>query len=205
MSRKPVNRRSTAPLHRACTPSQVIERLAQIHGLLHDDGSVNYSAFGQRTGIPISSVSRIHRGIQWREAAGGTVEIDTTRWALSSNTITKLVRAFNISHEEADGTVEIPLDTPSRNRRAKLRHGAVNPAELELVFAIRALSPQSQADVRQLVKLRAELEAIDKPAPIQTDAERLKAAHAMLGALLGSGTSAPPAERTPQRKGKASQ
>lgn len=139
---------------RLFSPSEVIERLAVLHGLTHDDGTVNYSAVSRRTGIATSTISRIHRG--QRDADGGRAD----SWVLSSDTIQRLMTAFHITFAEASGTA--PLPEPGAKRKRGSGRFEPSAADMELLKALRALSPSDRSEVQALIDIKAQLSAARK-------------------------------------------
>jgi len=145
-------RTMTRPAQRRVnTPSEIIEQLAQLHGLLHDDGRVNYSAMSRRTGIATSTISRIHRGT--RDAQTGRSE----EWVLSSDTIRRLMSAFHLTFAEASGQAPLPKPGQKRKRAGAGRYEPT-PADLELLRALRSLSEPAQREVQALLDIKAQLE-----------------------------------------------
>ena len=67
----------------------VFEELASKHDLLKDDGSVNMSAFSRRTDIPVTTIARI-------------LSADD-HWRINAATVSKLMKAFSITHEQDNG------------------------------------------------------------------------------------------------------
>lgn len=152
----PYNDDSTKPwttrpeTRRQYAPHEIIERLAALHGITHDDGRVNYSAFSRRTGIPTASVSRMHRGA--RSGSGDR----RGHWIMSSETVQKLMSAFHLSYAEASG--QSPIPEPGEERKRGSARYEPTTADLELLRDLRALSPASQAEVRALVTIKSQLE-----------------------------------------------
>lgn len=144
------------PESRQFTPAQVIETLAEQHGLLHPDGSVNYSAFGRRTGIPVSTISRIHRG----QRDANTMPKES--WVLSTETIQRIMQAFHLSFAEASGQVAIGATSATKRRYEP------STADLELLRQLRSLSASAQREVQALVDIKSQLEAASsKPRPVR--------------------------------------
>lgn len=139
---------------RKYSPAEVLERLATVHGLKHEDGSINYSAMSRRTGIAVPTLSRIVRGARSADMQGAE---RAESWVLSASTLRRLMTSFAISFPEASGEIEIPLDTQTRKARARARFDAPSPEDIELLAALRALSPSDQREVRALVDIKTQL------------------------------------------------
>lgn len=114
----------------------VLMDLAEMHDLVNArTGTVNYSAFSKKTGIPHPTLIRIMQ-------AGP----DHT---MSGDTLQALISAFNISFAQARG------DVPVRRKDRKL----FNPtdADLELMRRLKELPRTDQDDIRKLIELREQL------------------------------------------------
>lgn len=141
---------SNNPSARLATPSQIIEQLAALHGLTHDDGTPNYSAMSRRCGIAVSTLSRIHRGQR------GDVPGRAADWVLSADTIQRLMTAFHLTFSEASG--QAPIATPGAKRRKGSARFEPSAADLELLKTLRSLSAGAQREVQALVTIKKQLE-----------------------------------------------
>ena len=120
------------------TAAEVLTELAQIHGLTHSDGTPNFSAMAQRTGIYQPTISRI--------MSGGK------DWEMSTGTISKLCDAFHITFDQAKG--EAPLSKQSRRTKP-------TAADLELIREIRSLDTYDQEEIQAMVAMKVELMGLD--------------------------------------------
>ena len=100
------------------TIQDVFQTLADKHDLVHPDGEINRSEFSRATGIPAPTVSRIIRGHDL--------------WSITADTAEALMRAFNISFEQARG------EQPIKRNRAF----APTQSELRWVRDLRSLPPE---------------------------------------------------------------
>lgn len=144
---------------RRYSPAEVLERLATIHGLKHEDGTINYSAMSRRTGIAVPTLSRIARGAR---SAEDTSSSRADSWVLSASTIRRIMSSFSLTFPEASGEAEIPLDTPTRKRRAQARIDAPSVEDLDLLRSLRALSPSDRREVQVLIDIKRQLGAARK-------------------------------------------
>lgn len=121
---------------------EVLERLARRHPsqLMHEDGSVHRDNFAKRTGITAATISRV-------------MNLDDGTWVFRADTAEKLVRAFGISWEQANGYQEIPL----AGRVTHVTMYKPTAADLALLERLRSLKAADQADIERLIRLREEL------------------------------------------------
>ena len=106
----------------------VFQVLAERHDLVHEDGEINRSDFSRATGIPAPTISRIIRGHE--------------TWSITADTAEALMRAFNITFEQARG--EVPI---KRNR-------AFTPtqAELRWIRDLRTLPPEVRQRIERITQ-----------------------------------------------------
>lgn len=139
---------------RLYSPSQLIERLARIHDVTHPDGRPNYSAMSRRTGIPIATIARIHRGRRDSNSDATRDRMDT--WVLSNDTTQRLMSAFGLTFAEASGQVEIP-EGRSRGKTRSPREPTAS--DMELLDKLRSLPTHRQHEVRAFLEAQARLES----------------------------------------------
>jgi len=113
--------------------------LARKHGLCHENGEINHSAFHRATNIPIPTVRRIVNGDK--------------DWAISSRTAESLMAAFSISFEQAMG------DRPISSRRTL----KPTPREVNLIRALRTLPPEIRSKIEAHIEQSAEVFGKKKP------------------------------------------
>ena len=110
------------------TIQDVFQALADKHDLVHPDGEINRSEFSRATGIPAPTVSRIIRGH------------DT--WSITADTAEALMRAFNITFEQARGEVSIK----------RQRSFTPTQAELRWVRDLRTLPPEVRTRIERITQ-----------------------------------------------------
>ena len=111
-----------------------LEQLAALHGLTHNDGSINYNAFARRVGLPAPTIMR------WHKASTKDV---------SKKTIHAVCRALNVSEAQVRG-IE-PLFQGGREGGGKKR---ADRRDIQLISQLRSLPLRKQRDIEKFLDLR---------------------------------------------------
>jgi hypothetical protein len=118
------------------SPQEILTDLAEMHDLINErTGTVNYSAFSKRTGIPHPTLIRIMQ--------------NGPEHSMNSDTVQSLIDAFHITFAQARGDVPI--------RRKDRRKFELSDADVELMRRLRELPKSDQDDIRKLIELREQL------------------------------------------------
>ncbi len=117
--------------------TQSLQQLAELHGLTHEDGRLNYTAFGRRVGLPAPTIMRWHKGI--------TKDV-------SSKAAQLICRAFNISEAQVRGLEPI---TPLLNKRNSERKP--DQRDVQLIAQLRSLPVREQKEVERFVDIRLKM------------------------------------------------
>ncbi len=110
---------------------EVIEHLARLHGLVHESGKINYTAFAEKAGLPPPTIMRWHKGI--------TKDI-------TLHTAEEVAKAFGVRSALLRGLE--PLPTAAAQAAGKMKLSA---DDMEFLKKFRALPTEDQYEVSEWI------------------------------------------------------